>query len=104
MNPKLRNSLGLCMRAGKLVTGDEIVLKAIRSGQAKLVIIAADASHNTMKKFTDKCNSYQIPFISFGDRYELGSSIGKGFRVIAAVTDTGFASLIQQAAKKHSEV
>lgn len=34
------SGLGLAMRAGKLVTGDELVLKSIRSREAKLVIVA----------------------------------------------------------------
>jgi len=41
--------LGLAMRAGKLVTGDEAVMKAVRSGEAKLVVLARDASENTGK-------------------------------------------------------
>lgn len=43
------SSLGMAMRAGKLVTGDEIVLKAVRKGEVHLVIIAGDASPNTKK-------------------------------------------------------
>ena len=43
---KTLSRLGLAMRAGKVVTGDEIVLKAIRSSEAKLVMLAADASAN----------------------------------------------------------
>lgn len=46
---KTLSRLGLAMRAGKVVTGDEIVLKAIRSSEAKLVMLAADASANTQK-------------------------------------------------------
>ncbi|MEW9107630.1 ribosomal L7Ae/L30e/S12e/Gadd45 family protein, partial [Paenibacillus sp.] len=39
---KVKSQLGLAQRAGKLTTGDEIVLKAIRNKQARLVIVAAD--------------------------------------------------------------
>ncbi|GJM71412.1 hypothetical protein HMSSN036_36280 [Paenibacillus macerans] len=46
---KALSGLGLAMRAGKLVTGDEVVLKAIRSAEAKLVIVAGDASANTQR-------------------------------------------------------
>lgn len=66
------SGLGLAMRAGKLVTGDEIVLKAIRSGEAKLVILAGDASANTQKKFRDKCGTYKIPLMIGFDRETLG--------------------------------
>jgi ribosomal protein L7Ae-like RNA K-turn-binding protein len=35
---KTLSYLGLAMRAGKIVTGDEAVLKAVRSSEAKLVV------------------------------------------------------------------
>ena len=43
-------TLGLCMKAGRLTTGEDGVLKAIRDGKAKTVILAKDASANTSKK------------------------------------------------------
>lgn len=46
---KALSYLGLAMRAGKIVTGDEAVLKAVRSSEAKLVVLAGDASDNTQK-------------------------------------------------------
>ncbi|KAF6574309.1 L7Ae/L30e/S12e/Gadd45 family ribosomal protein [Paenibacillus sp. SEL3] len=97
---KALSGLGLAMRAGKLLTGDEIVYKAIRSSEAKLVILAKDASMNTQKKFRDKCGTYKIPLMIGFDRESLGSSIGKPERVVLAVTDQGFAKLI----KKHTGI
>lgn len=63
MNNEL-SLLGLAMRAGKVLSGDELVLKAIRSQEATLVVLAGDASDNTQKKFRDKCGSYSIPLLS----------------------------------------
>lgn len=83
------------MRAGKLVSGDESVMKAIRSGSAKLVIVAEDASDNTLKKFTDKCRYYDVPIVQCCSRNELGRSIGREHRAVVAVTDQGFARMIQ---------
>lgn len=88
------------MRAGKLVSGEEGVLKAMRYDEAKLVIIAQDASANTLKKFLNKCRYFNIPYIQHFERHELGSSIGKANRVIVAVTDEGFARMIQDAFNK----
>ncbi|GIP46624.1 ribosomal L7Ae/L30e/S12e/Gadd45 family protein [Paenibacillus sp. DXFW5] len=98
------SGLGLAMRAGKLVTGDEIVLKAIRSGEAKLVILAGDASANTQKKFRDKCGTYKIPLMIGFDRETLGGSVGKPERVVLALIDQGFTELIRKAILKTSEV
>jgi ribosomal protein L7Ae-like RNA K-turn-binding protein len=101
MNDKLSSYIGLSMRAGKLVSGDEGVLKAIRGGEAKLVIIAEDASNNTRKKFTDKCGSYGVPFMEYGKMTELGACIGKSERAVLAVTDIGLANLVRSARQTH---
>jgi ribosomal protein L7Ae-like RNA K-turn-binding protein len=93
---KAKSYLGLAMRAGKLVTGDEGVLAAIRSGQAVMVWIAEDASANAKKKYQDKCHSYHVPLMERLNRQELGACIGKPERVVVAVTDKGFAEMINK--------
>ena len=47
--------LGLANRARKIISGEELVIKEVRKGRAKLVILSRDASENTSKKITDKC-------------------------------------------------
>lgn len=96
MNNQLYSYLGLAMRAGKITTGEEAVLQSIRSGEAQLVIVASDASANSLKKYTDKCNYYNIPLMQAGTRSEVGRSIGKAERVVLAVCDPGFATLIKK--------
>lgn len=101
---KILSYLGLAVRAGKLVTGDELVLKGIRSSEARLVVVAADASSNTVKKFRDKCRTYKIPLIVGFDRERLGTSIGKPERVVVALKDQGFADMIAKEIENTSEV
>ncbi|MFS8514714.1 MAG: ribosomal L7Ae/L30e/S12e/Gadd45 family protein, partial [Planifilum fulgidum] len=62
---KLLQLLGLAMRAKKVVTGTEAVLRAIRSGEARLVLVAEDASQGALKKVRDKCSFYSVPFICY---------------------------------------
>lgn len=83
-------TLGLAMKAGKVVSGEYLVEKAIRDGLAKLVIVAEDASANTKKKFKNSCHYYHVPYVEFGNKDMLGSIIGKQFRATLAVTDAGF--------------
>ncbi|MDQ0337303.1 ribosomal protein L7Ae-like RNA K-turn-binding protein [Caldalkalibacillus uzonensis] len=92
MNTKFWQLLGLAMRAGKVVSGEEQVLKAMQRQLACLVLVATDASHNTHKKIRDKAAFYNIPYLIVGDRYQLGHAIGKHERVLVAVTDQGFAN------------
>ncbi len=86
--------LGLCYRAGKLLHGEEMVLAALRKGKVRLVIIAADASEKTKKRFADKCAYYRIPCHVAADRASLGDALGKNARVVVGVTDRGFAELL----------
>lgn len=90
-NDKWKSLLGLANRARKCISGEELVIKEIRNGNAKLVVLSNDASKNTLKKVQDKCNSYHVPIRFVEDRSELGRAIGKEARVVVAVTDGGFA-------------
>lgn len=96
MNQKLLNLLGLATKAGCLVSGEDIVLDAIRKKQAKIVFIANDSSENTFDKFNKKCFFYNIELNSLLNEEQISHSIGKTRKIIA-VTDTGFYKLIKKA-------
>ncbi|MEH6955877.1 YlxQ family RNA-binding protein [Neobacillus drentensis] len=83
--------LGLANRARKIISGEELTVKQIQSGKAYLILLSADASANTTKKITDKCNSYEVPYKIVENRHLLGQAIGKEARVVVAVLDDGFA-------------
>ncbi|OIK13937.1 50S ribosomal protein L7 [Bacillus sp. MUM 116] len=83
--------LGLANRARKITSGEELTVKQIQRGGAKLILLSADASGNTTKKITDKCKSYNVPLKIVENRHLLGQAIGKEARVVVAVLDDGFA-------------
>jgi len=87
---KILQLLGLATRARMTITGEEMSVNEVRSGNAKLVILSEDASDNTSKKLHDKCKTYNVDIRVFGTRFELGHAIGKEERVVVAVTDSGF--------------
>lgn len=86
--------LGLCARARKLSSGS-VLFQDIRTRQAKLVLLANDASDNTIKKVNDKCHFYGIECIKVGDSSTLSQAIGKDNRVALAILDKGFADKIK---------
>ena len=55
MKQKILNLLGLATRAGLLVSGEDIVIDAMRKKKAKIVFLGSDCSENTLDKFTKKC-------------------------------------------------
>ena len=87
---KLSNLLGLAQRAGRVISGEELVVKAIQTGQAQLIFLAKDAGSNLTKKVTDKSNYYNIEVSTVFSALELSVAIGRSRKVLA-VTDAGFA-------------
>ena len=75
---KVLNFLGMCKRAGSLVTGEDGALGAARSGEAKLVLLASDAAENTSKKagfYAESCSVVlvRLPY----DKDALGDMLGR---------------------------
>ncbi|MFV0556761.1 MAG: YlxQ-related RNA-binding protein [Lactovum sp.] len=94
MMNKILNMIGLAKRAGKIVTGEELVVKSIQRSTAKLVFLANDASDNLTKKITDKTNSYHIKTSQRYNQEELSKAIGSNRKVIA-ILDEGFAKKME---------
>lgn len=69
---KVLSLIGLAMKAGKCVSGETMTESETKSGKAKFVIVAGDASENTKKKFGDMCKFYKVPFCFYGDKDTLG--------------------------------
>lgn len=82
--------IGLAFRAGKIVSGEEAVMAAVRGKKAKLVVVAEDASERTKKTWKNKCAFYEVPLRVAADRFEIGAAMGKAHRVVVAVNDKGF--------------
>ncbi|EHJ53383.1 YlxQ-related RNA-binding protein [Streptococcus macacae] len=86
---RLSNLLGLAQRAGRLISGEEMAIKAIQTQQAKLIFLANDAGLNLTKKVRDKSNYYDIEVSTVFSTLELSAAIGKPRKVLV-ITDTGF--------------
>lgn len=91
---KLLSMTGLARRAGKVSSGSVGCEQAIKGKTAQLVIIAADASDNTKKAFTDSCSYYGVKVIEYADMYSLGKCIGADERAVVSVNDKNFAKAI----------
>ncbi len=91
---KILSLLGLAARGRNLVSGEFSTENAVKEEKAYLVIVSTDASANTKKLFTDKCNYRNIPIYYYGEKEALGKAIGKQMRTSIAVTDPGMAANI----------
>lgn len=95
MSNKL-NSLGLCARARKIVSGEELVISSIRKGKAKIVFLANDAGPNTTKNIKDKALYYNVIVDDSFSSIELNQAIGTTNRMAIAIEDEGFAKILKK--------
>ena len=91
---KIHSLLGIAMRAGKLVSGEDGTMIDLKKGKLNLVIVAEDASNNTKKLFKDKSSFRHVNCIELSTKSDLGISIGKDSRAVIGIKDIGFANKI----------
>ncbi|MDO4174175.1 MAG: ribosomal L7Ae/L30e/S12e/Gadd45 family protein [Eubacteriales bacterium] len=85
--------LGLCFRAGKLVSGDDAVADAVGKGTVRLIALSADAGGNITKRAAQYAAEKGIPTIRLQESaQELGWALGRKATAICCITDIGFAA------------
>ncbi len=88
--------LGLAARAGAILPGTERVREAVRSGGARFVLVAGDASGNTRDKLIPLLQSRGVPHALAYDRARLGGAVGRAPLGAVAVMDASFATRVRQ--------
>ena len=87
--------LGLALRGGRLVMGEEPVEGVARARDAPVLLLASDAADNTRRRiehFADEgqCMWLRVPFT----KEELGRALGRTSVAVAAITDIGLAAAV----------
>jgi ribosomal protein L7Ae-like RNA K-turn-binding protein len=94
--PKLISLLGLAQKAGKVASGEFAIEKAVRSGKAKIILIAVDATMNSKKNYRDLANYYQVVCYEVLSKDQIGTAIGKSPRAALTIIDSGFGKAISE--------
>ena len=96
-NDRLLHALGLCAKAGRLITGTPMICEAMRTGRPRVYLVAAasDNAENTAKRLRDRTSFYGGT---------LSDAVGKSGRISAvAVTDENLARLVEGAIRAAQE-
>lgn len=99
---RMLNMLGLCARAGKLVTGEKACVQAVRAGSAEVALLDGAAAGNAVKAVSQACQTHGVRLIRTGE-FALGDAVGKPGRMAAVVTDAGFARRIIELSNQAEE-
>lgn len=86
--------LGLAARGGGVAPGTERVREAARAGKLHGVIVAADASANTMDKLVPLLKARGIVFTVALSRAELGTAVGRSPLGAVGLTESGLAARV----------
>ena len=92
---RILSLLGLALRGGNLVVGEEPVEAVARARDARVLLLASDAADNTRRRVehfaeAGQCLWLRIPFT----KAELGRAVGRSSAAVTAVTDIGLANTI----------
>ena len=97
MNEPIYRLLGLCMKAGRLLSGSEQIKTAVKDGKGILLILAEDSSERTKEEYIRLAKLSGITWRIFGEKEKLGHAVGKGIPAAILISDSGFGmSLLQR--------
>ncbi|OJJ49993.1 hypothetical protein ASPZODRAFT_22694 [Penicilliopsis zonata CBS 506.65] len=96
----LASRLALVMKSGKVTMGTKTTLKTIRSGKAKLVLIAANCPPLRKSELEYMAMLAKTPVHHFsGNNIELGTACGKLYRCsVMAILDAGDSDILSREA------
>jgi len=98
MDDRLLSILGLCKRAGKLCWGHDTCVNALKSGTAKVFLLASDVSPRTKKDILKAANERNITIDLLETNYtmeQINAATGC-FTGILTTYDEGFAKKIAE--------
>lgn len=86
--------LGLARRAGDVALGTDATRRAVREGEARLVLTAEDASKTQLVKVLRLVRERNVPHRTVEHRSTLGAALGTALASAAAVTNPSLAERI----------
>ncbi len=91
---KVLSLVGLARKAGQVVVGQHAVENAVKTRQARLVILSRDAALNTRKRFIDLARNHNAMLRIYGEKADLGHWMGRESAAVLAILQDGFARAI----------
>lgn len=79
--------LGIAKGAGKILEGYNKCEDGMRNGKVSLIILSEDVSSNTLNKFLNYGNKYNIKVLIKYRKDELGCAIGRREIKVIGITD-----------------
>lgn len=96
MNNKIYSMVGIGRKGGKITIGYDATCSDIKNKKSALVIITNDASERTKNNIKLLCDEFKVQIIEFGDKLDLGKSLGREMVSVLSIKDKNIASYLLQ--------
>lgn len=100
---KVYSLIGFAQRAGKISSGTMAAKTSLLRHRARVLVVSEDISGKTRESLVATCRKQKIPCITLGNKEDLGTCVGKAYRVALTVNDEDMGEAIIKAVKENSE-
>lgn len=90
LEERIGSYLAMANKAGRVVSGSDMVMELLKKRKAGVVFLAADVSPQIEVKVIALAKRYEVPHVAIFAKERLGAFIGKGLRSVAAIEQSGF--------------
>jgi hypothetical protein len=101
LEEKINSLIALANKAGKAVSGSDMVMDTLRRGDAAVLILAEDISGDSRAKFIGVAQKAGVETFRFSMKDSLGGPLGKEIRTAVAVLRSSFAETLQLDLKRY---
>jgi ribosomal protein L7Ae-like RNA K-turn-binding protein len=91
---RIASYVALANKAGKVISGSDMVVDAIKRNKAGVVLIASDVSTEIGQKIAFTASRDSTPYCNVLTRDRLGALIGKGLRGAVAIQPGDFVAVV----------
>ena len=93
---KINGLLGITAKAGKMLSGTDLVLEEMAKKHVELVIVAEDTSEKTIKNIKYYCDKENVEMIIYGTIFDNSKAIGKHNKAVIGIKDKNLADAIKK--------
>jgi uncharacterized protein len=101
LEERLGSYLALANKAGKVVSGSDLVMELIRKEKAGVVFLACDISAEIGEKVSGLAQRFSVPQVAIFNKDRFGALLGKGLRSVAAIERSGFIETVNREIVKY---
>jgi hypothetical protein len=101
LEERIGSYLALANKAGKVVSGSDLVMESIKKRKSGFVFIAIDISKDIGTKVMEMADRFAVPHTAVFDKDRLGAFIGKGLRSVVSIEHGGFVDKVAMEVAKY---